>query len=100
VTRHLKPRHEELAVEIPATVYLRKEHQKIVLIDDNNVELCPVRDHDACLVTSRPSRVQRLPDGLACEGLRQQSTGRPPLAALRAGTDPRELVPEAVISMG
>lgn len=35
VTRHLKPRHEELAAEIPATVYLRKEHQKIVLIDDN-----------------------------------------------------------------
>jgi hypothetical protein len=62
----------------------------------DNVELCPVRDHDACLVTSRLSRVQRLPDGLACEGLRQQSTGRPPLAALRAGADPRELVPEAV----
>lgn len=35
VTRHLKPRHEELAAEIPATVYLRNEHQKIVLIDDN-----------------------------------------------------------------
>lgn len=35
VTKHLKPRHEELAAEIPATVYLRKEHQKIVLIDDN-----------------------------------------------------------------
>jgi hypothetical protein len=35
VTRHLKPRHEELAAEILATVYLRKEHQKIVLIDDN-----------------------------------------------------------------
>jgi hypothetical protein len=35
VTRYLKPRHEELAVQIPRTVYLRKEHQKIILIDDN-----------------------------------------------------------------
>lgn len=35
VTKHLKPRHEELAAQVPPTVYLRKEHQKIVLIDDS-----------------------------------------------------------------
>lgn len=33
VNRHLKPRHEELAALIKSTVYLRKEHQKIVIID-------------------------------------------------------------------
>lgn len=33
VNRHLKPRHEELAAQIEQTVYLAKEHQKIVIID-------------------------------------------------------------------
>jgi PLD-like domain len=35
VTMHLKARHEELAAQIAGTVYLRKEHQKIVIIDRN-----------------------------------------------------------------
>lgn len=35
VNRHLKPRHEELAAQIAQTVYLYKEHQKIVIIDRN-----------------------------------------------------------------
>jgi hypothetical protein len=35
VTRYLKPRHEQLAAQVPPTIYLRKEHQKIVLIDDS-----------------------------------------------------------------
>lgn len=33
VNRHLKPRHEELAALIEPTIYLAKEHQKIVIID-------------------------------------------------------------------
>jgi hypothetical protein len=35
VTMHLQPRHEELAAQIAGTVYLGKEHQKIVIIDRN-----------------------------------------------------------------
>jgi hypothetical protein len=35
VNMHLKPRHEELAAQIAGTVYLAKEHQKIVIIDRN-----------------------------------------------------------------
>jgi hypothetical protein len=35
VTMHLKSRHEELAAQIAGTVYLGKEHQKIVIIDRN-----------------------------------------------------------------
>ena len=33
VTMHLQSRHEELAAQIAGTVYLGKEHQKIVIID-------------------------------------------------------------------
>lgn len=33
VTRHLAARHSELATQVPATVYLRDEHQKIIVID-------------------------------------------------------------------
>jgi phosphatidylserine/phosphatidylglycerophosphate/cardiolipin synthase-like enzyme len=33
VTMHLRSRHEELAAQIAGTVYLGKEHQKIVIID-------------------------------------------------------------------
>ena len=33
VTRHLQTRHQELAAQIAGTVYLRKEHQKIIVID-------------------------------------------------------------------
>ena len=33
VTRHLATRHSELATQIPGTVYLRDEHQKIIVID-------------------------------------------------------------------
>ena len=35
VNMHLKPRHEELAAQIAGTVYLAKEHQKIIIIDRN-----------------------------------------------------------------
>jgi hypothetical protein len=35
VNRHLKPRHEELETQIAQTIHLRKEHQKIVIIDRN-----------------------------------------------------------------
>lgn len=35
VNRQLKPRHEELETQIARTVHLRKEHQKIVIIDRN-----------------------------------------------------------------
>lgn len=33
VTRQLQPRHQELAAQIARTVYLGKEHQKIIVID-------------------------------------------------------------------
>jgi AAA domain/PLD-like domain len=33
VTRHLAARHSELAAQVPATVYLWDEHQKIIVID-------------------------------------------------------------------
>ena len=33
VTRYLQPRHQDLAAQIKRTVYLRKEHQKIIVID-------------------------------------------------------------------
>ena len=33
VNMHLKSRHEELAAQIARTVYLAKEHQKIIIID-------------------------------------------------------------------
>jgi AAA domain/PLD-like domain len=33
VNMHLKSRHEELAAQIAGTVYLAKEHQKIIIID-------------------------------------------------------------------
>jgi len=33
VTRQLQPRHQELAAQIAGTVYLAKEHQKIIVID-------------------------------------------------------------------
>ena len=33
VTMHLQPRHQELAAQIAGTVYLGKEHQKIIVID-------------------------------------------------------------------
>jgi hypothetical protein len=33
VTQHLATRHSELATQIPGTVYLRDEHQKIIVID-------------------------------------------------------------------
>jgi superfamily I DNA/RNA helicase len=33
VTRYLQPRHQDLAAQIKGTVYLRKEHQKIIVID-------------------------------------------------------------------
>jgi hypothetical protein len=33
VNRYLQPRHEELANQIAGTIYLRKEHQKIIVID-------------------------------------------------------------------
>jgi hypothetical protein len=35
VNMHLKSRHEELAAQIAGTVYLAKEHQKIIIIDRN-----------------------------------------------------------------
>ena len=35
VNRYLKPRHEELAAQFTQTVYLRHEHQKIIIIDRN-----------------------------------------------------------------
>ena len=35
VNLHLKARHEELATQIAGTVYLGKEHQKIIIIDRN-----------------------------------------------------------------
>ena len=33
VTMHLQPRHQELAAQIASTIYLGKEHQKIIVID-------------------------------------------------------------------
>jgi hypothetical protein len=33
VTRHLAARHSELATQVPGTIYLRDEHQKIIVID-------------------------------------------------------------------